>query len=678
MNEQRERMTGAALFLVLIGAGWAPYLVATMRAGFYDAPAVLFGGLCGIVAAAFTYNAAERMLGAGRGVYASAVLATFIPTAIVISEPPLMSYASLLFVTSAALWMAARATESNVREALALIGLLSGVVLAVFGVWPPAMLPLLALFVLRARVRVSMQAILATLSLALLGIVVEKFIALPSLFEKQPDVAVVPWEAALLMAPWAGFVVCAAAVGARWYRYVLISLVLLAVLHGKVGGEWLALLGVAGPFAAIAIAAFVLKWFEHESENRWKEARWMALIAMALLLVPPLARIAHWEQMTTNRNWAMACVAVATALVVGMIKDNRRWLFGVHALAGMFIGSLWWYFWPQEELYMDDDVQSALPLDIVPWFFVAFALVRITVRVLYGRRMPRSLRKPVAEHSFEPVMFRRFDELGRAEWSGAPVAVNLRGNESVEFAIFGDTAGSEFPFSSRRSGYAALRALMARLIERKPRFVVSTGDLATQATHLAYRRLRKTLGHLPLPFITTPGNHDLVERRIVQAQYFRALFGSDHGDITVGPARLILINNAWGSLSDAQLDWVETTLARPTEAAFTLVFCHKPIFDPRSDAYYGMEHRPHAEWLHERFARAKISAVFSGHIHSLLHTERDGVNYVISGGGGSKLKNTDDRHHYLWCRAAPDHMRITAHDVAADAVLFELTLTPRR
>ncbi len=164
----------------------------------------------------------------------------------------------------------------------------------------------------------------------------------------------------------------------------------------------------------------------------------------------------------------------------------------------------------------------------------------------------------------------------------------------------------------------------------------------------------------------------------MQAQYFRALFGSDHGDITVGPARLILINNAWGSLSDAQLDWVETTLARPTEAAFTLVFCHKPIFDPRSDAYYGMEHRPHAEWLHERFARAKISAVFSGHIHSLLHTERDGVNYVISGGGGSKLKNTDDRHHYLWCRVAPDHMRITAHDVAADAVLFELTLTPRR
>ncbi|MBK6910909.1 MAG: glycosyltransferase family 39 protein [bacterium] len=96
--------------------------------GFYDAPAVLFGGLCGIVAAAFTYDAAERMLGAGRGVYASAVLATFIPTAIVISEPPLMSHASLLFVTSAALWMAARATESNVREALALIGLLSGVV----------------------------------------------------------------------------------------------------------------------------------------------------------------------------------------------------------------------------------------------------------------------------------------------------------------------------------------------------------------------------------------------------------------------------------------------------------------------------------------------------------------------------------------------------------------------
>ena len=78
MSSRREQMIGSSLFLALVLLGWTPYYVEAMNAGIYDAMPLLLGGFFPILAAGLTYDAVERIFGAGQGIYVAAVL-TSIP-----------------------------------------------------------------------------------------------------------------------------------------------------------------------------------------------------------------------------------------------------------------------------------------------------------------------------------------------------------------------------------------------------------------------------------------------------------------------------------------------------------------------------------------------------------------------------------------------------------------------
>ena len=674
MSDRRGQAIGAALFMLFALAGWGPYFVATATSGVYLSTAVLLGGFFAILAAGFTYDAAERLFGEGKGIYAAAVLLTFPPAGIVFSEPPMLSYTSMMFVVSASMWFAARATKASLRESLFFIVLLSGVAFASFGPWPPAILSLATLFVLRERTGTAPRTLLLAAGISLLGLVAKQTFRfeLPSVAEREPDIALSVVESILLIAPWFAFGVLSIFRAKTWTRNVVVGVIVLTALHVYVGGEWIGLVGAGAPLLALAVTSALLGWFEAETEGRERGTRWTALPLIVVLVAFVIARIANAEGIVLSRNYATVGLLIAALLTVSMIRDARRWVFALHAAAGLYAGGLWWYYWQENAAET-----SEISIDLAPWLLVIALLARAGSTFIYGRRMPRRLRAPGPPHRFDPVVFRVFSDVRRKTWEGTPVEVSPKSPECVKFAIFGDVAGAESPFAGRNSGYFAFQKLAKDIEANGAEFAVSTGDLAPRATHFAYRRLRKLLKRITVPMIATPGNHDIVFQRKVHAQFFHALFGSDHGDVTVGPVRMILINNAWGSLSDEQLTWVEETLAKESSGVVTIVFCHKPVFDPREDTYYGMEHRPHAERLHELFVQHHVSAVFSGHIHSLLNTEKDGVNYIISGGGGSKLKTANDAHHYLQCEGTSAGLLVNAVAIDTGETLLELKIPAR-
>lgn len=667
------------LFALLLCAGWVPFLIQTGRAGIFDPVLVMLGGVFGVLAAGFVYDAAERLLGAGKGVYAIAVLASCVPSAIILSEPPLVTSASMLFVSSAALWLAARATAENVRESVVMLSLLGGITLAVFGFWPSAFLPLVALAIPFEKGKLPWTLAVVPLVVAVGGLLVNRSGALPFpvMAEIRPEIDASLAEYVLLTLPWLPWFAALLALPRRftqasWPRVVILLASLLALANHLFDINWVGFAGAAAPFGALGVTALFARWFEDDSDVLLARLKWIALPTAIALTGVLAARIVKWEQIVVSRDFAVLAFLLAVLTVVGILKDARRWILAMQLAAGWLIGALWW-FYPPGSTFEELSSESLLTALLPPAGILTLAISRL----LFGRRMPRALRHPGPKHLFDGAAFRRFDTLRRTSWDGERVTLALRDERNVSFAIFGDVTGSEFPMSSRKSGYYAFRDLLKDMTKRSPEFVISTGDLATRATHLAYRRVRMFLRHLPFPLLVTPGNHDLVDRAAVHAQFFHALFGADHGDLTVGPVRLILINNAWGSLADEQWTWVEETFAKPSDAAHTLVFCHKPVIDPREGTYYGMEWRPHAERLIEVFAQHKVTAVFSGHIHSLLHTERDGVHYIISGGGGSKLKSDQDTHHYLWCDATHDALRVTAITPDRNEPLFTLNLTRR-
>ncbi|MBK6765444.1 MAG: metallophosphoesterase [bacterium] len=677
MTTRRDQALGAFMFVILVLLGWAPFVYSTAKLALYDAPAIMLGGIFAILAAGLTYDAADRLLGAGKGVYAAAILASFVPSAIVLSEPPLLSASAMMFVTAAAVWFAARATADTFRESLFFVAILNGLATALYGLWVPASLPFAALILLRARFKISNMQLLIAVSPAIFGLLLKNsgVVPLPDIAAIRPDISMTLAESLIFALPWAPWLlallfVSRTVMDAAWPRWIGGFVLLSLAAHFARQEDWVVLAGAVGPLVALCVGALLARWFAGEPEGRLRALGSVALLSAAAMMTLTAARFLKPEQLVLSQNHAVIALLAAVLLTVAFVTDARRLTFGLLVGSGLVAGALWWQY-PLGGGY------DSLPQEVslIPWLVAAAMLVRGLILFFYGRHMPRKLRQPVADHSFEPAQFRLFQGRRRAAWPGTGVAVEPRDLAHIRFAIFGDVAGSEFPFSSRESGYSAFGYIVKELNALKPDFAVSTGDLAARATPLAYRRLRVMLRRLSVPLMVTPGNHDYVQHRVVHAQYFRALFGSDHGDVTMGPIRLILLNNSWGSLAESQFEWVTATLARSTAASHTVVFCHKPIFDPREGTYYGMENRTHAQLLHGLFAKHGVRAVFSGHIHSLLTTEHDGVTYVISGGGGSKLKTSDDMHHYLWCEVTSESLDIKAVTPGISAPLLKLSLS---
>jgi hypothetical protein len=88
---------------------------------------------------------------------------------------------------------------------------------------------------------------------------------------------------------------------------------------------------------------------------------------------------------------------------------------------------------------------------------------------------------------------------------------------------------------------------------------------------------------------------------------------------------------------DEENAWLRQELSRPSTALYTAVLAHHPIF---SNGDHGDTPSLIRDWeplLRER----KVHLYLSGHDHDLQHMEFEAnpTSYVISGGGGAKLRN---------------------------------------
>ncbi|MBL0062486.1 MAG: hypothetical protein IPP40_13625 [bacterium] len=279
MSTRREQFIGESLFIVLVLLGWTPFYLEAIRADIYDAAPFLLGGFFAILAAGLTYDAGERLFGAGKGIYVAAVLTSLPAAAIVFSEPPLLSSTSLMFISAATLWFASRGKSDNPREALFFIAILSAIPLAVFGLWPPALLPLLSLFVVQHKLSLKWSTVLITAVIGLSGLAANSFLplGLPDVLGNQPNIELSWAESTALLAPWITFLLLALIAKISWPRIIVIAVALLTLLHVYSGGAWVAIVGPAAPVLAMAITAVVLKWFDAETEGGLRNWRWFVL-----------------------------------------------------------------------------------------------------------------------------------------------------------------------------------------------------------------------------------------------------------------------------------------------------------------------------------------------------------------------------------------------------------------
>ncbi|KAM4715373.1 serine/threonine-protein phosphatase CPPED1 [Anableps anableps] len=201
-------------------------------------------------------------------------------------------------------------------------------------------------------------------------------------------------------------------------------------------------------------------------------------------------------------------------------------------------------------------------------------------------------------------------------------------------------------------------------VRPRPRFMVLCGDLVHAMPGTPFREaqerdlkdaLKGTDPSIPLVFVS--GNHDLDQIPTPSTvQQYCTVWGDDYFSFWVGGVLCLVLNSqlffnasACPQLRDAQETWLEAQLSRASSATepkpkHILVFQHIPLYvksPDEEDEYFNL-HKDVRQRLMERFKRAGVKAVFSGHYHRNAGGCHDGLDMVVTSAIGCQLG--DDTH----------------------------------
>jgi hypothetical protein len=202
------------------------------------------------------------------------------------------------------------------------------------------------------------------------------------------------------------------------------------------------------------------------------------------------------------------------------------------------------------------------------------------------------------------------------------------------FVVFGDT----------RSGHATHRAIVKRIVDAAPDFVIHTGDLVeTGRSKSEWDRFFRIEAPLlrSAPFYPTLGNHEDHDPGLPGSHYLD-IFHLPGNELwyafDYGHARFLCLKadtfpvGIWFP-GQEQLGWLEEQLAA-NEAPWLFVFFHVGLFTSRSEGFLETGMRERLVPLFEQYG---VDAVFMGHHHSYERILVNGITYIVTAGGGASL-----------------------------------------
>ncbi|MFH1847245.1 MAG: metallophosphoesterase [Candidatus Omnitrophota bacterium] len=218
----------------------------------------------------------------------------------------------------------------------------------------------------------------------------------------------------------------------------------------------------------------------------------------------------------------------------------------------------------------------------------------------------------------------------------------LKNNKGIYFSfiVFGDNHAG-FVFNDA----AAIKEIWH--INREDRlgkmpidFVLSAGDVTLNGKRSHYEAYKKLQGLIKYPVISVIGNHD-------ERELFKEFCGKKEFSFANRNSYFIMLDNEIGELKEKQFEWLEDELKKGGVYDHIFVAMHKPSFDPYQQDWYNEDA---SQWT-RRFRRLcsdyNVDMVFSGHKHMFKHEKFDGVDYIVSGGGGMLIEMPEQDGGYL-------------------------------
>jgi acid phosphatase type 7 len=257
------------------------------------------------------------------------------------------------------------------------------------------------------------------------------------------------------------------------------------------------------------------------------------------------------------------------------------------------------------------------------------------------------------------------------------------------FVVYGDTRFTE---RSQVANALARRALVGQIARENPAAILIGGDLVYEGSHPVdydtYKNETQVWTDHKIPVFPALGNHEFKgcpdDLTPCLENWWKAsplpLRPYRWYSLTIGPTLLALILDSDSALKPGseQREWFERQILGADERIkFILIVLHYP---PARDPVYpsAKDEKEVARYLAKKAGSLRARVVVVGsHVHNYERYYRNGVTYLVSGGGGappvpafrmfgekSKLK-TSVNFHYI--RFTLDKDRLTGTMVRFDA-----------
>lgn len=227
------------------------------------------------------------------------------------------------------------------------------------------------------------------------------------------------------------------------------------------------------------------------------------------------------------------------------------------------------------------------------------------------------------------------------------------------FAIYGDT----------RSNDEVHKDIITEIAARHPRLAFHTGDLTSKGmTTEQYENWRQISSPLLdiCPVYPAKGNHE--RDRALFLKTFPYI-GEKTWYTVEEDSLIFIVLDTTSDLSPGseQYLWLKQITSHLTKPA--LVFMHHPVF---SSGEHGDE-LGLSLYLPKLFTGTRVLAVFSAHDHDYERSVFEGIQYVVTGGGGAPLREGKERnpysvfftveHHYIIVDEAPGKLTFNVYDL---------------
>jgi acid phosphatase type 7 len=211
------------------------------------------------------------------------------------------------------------------------------------------------------------------------------------------------------------------------------------------------------------------------------------------------------------------------------------------------------------------------------------------------------------------------------------------GDQPFEFVVYGD---------NRTRPDAHTKVIKALLANAHPDFVVQTGDMVENGSDASlwptfFDIERELLRHVA--FYPALGNH---ERHA--SNYYDFFQATPYYSFNWGAAHFTVFDSDLSNAAPTEVGrqaywkeqtaWLEEDLKKNQGATFRFVAAHHP---PMTAVTSRQGDNPHITALMPMFEKYHVTAALFGHDHNYQHYLKNGVHYIIAGGGGAPLYDVD-------------------------------------